>query len=160
MKQWVIVRGLKIIIVGKIRTGFHREAFNFYLKKIKKYTSVELLVARDAKDGNISLRLDKEAELILERISSRDLVIILDEKGKSFNSRDFSSWLGKWQEDPGRIPCFIIGGAYGLSEKIKSRADLLMGLGPITLPHELAGVILVEQIYRGYTILKGHPYHH
>jgi 23S rRNA (pseudouridine1915-N3)-methyltransferase len=154
------MRGLKIIIVGKIRTGFHREAFNFYLKKIKKYTSVELLVARDVKDESISLRLEKEAELILGKISSRDLVIVLDEKGKSFNSRDFSSWLDKWQEDPGRIPCFIIGGAYGLSEKIKSRADLLMGLGPITLPHELAGVILVEQIYRGYTILKGHPYHH
>lgn len=154
------MRGIKVILMGRIRKGFRKDAFDFYLKKVKNYNPVELCVVRDIKESNTLLRLEKEADLILERITPKDLVIVLDEKGKSFSSVNLSARLEKWQEDPGRIPCFIVGGAYGLSEKVKSRADILMSFGRATLPHELAGVILMEQLYRILTILKGHPYHH
>ncbi len=154
------MRGLKIITVGRIRKGFAKEAFSFYLKKIEYYCQVEVLIVRDIREDSIPLRLEKEAGLILERVVPKDQVIVLDRDGKAFCSEDFSSRLERWQEDPGRFPCFIIGGAYGLSDRVKSRADLLMSLGPMTLPHELATVVLMEQIYRGHTILGKHPYHH
>ncbi len=152
--------GIKIILVGRIRRGFRKEAFDYYLQKVKKYTRVELAVVKDIKESNIPLRLEKEADLVLERIAPKDLVIALDHKGKPLTSVDFSARLGKWQEDPGRSTCLIVGGAYGLSERVKSGADMLMSFGPMTLPHELAAIILVEQLYRALTIQKGHPYHH
>lgn len=154
------MRGFKIILVGRVRKGFRKEAFDFYLKKIQNYTHVKVSVVKDIKENYIPLRLEKEAGLILERITPGDKVIVLDEKGKSFTSENFSSRFEKWDEDPGRTTCFIVGGAYGLSERIKSRADFLISLGPMTLPHELAAIILMEQLYRVQTILKGHPYHH
>jgi 23S rRNA (pseudouridine1915-N3)-methyltransferase len=154
------VRGFKIILVGRVRKGFRKEAFDYYLKKIRHYTRPEISIIKDIKENNVPLRLEKEAGLILERITPGDRVIALDENGRTLSSMDFCTRFAGWDEDPGSVPCFVIGGAYGLSEKIRSRADLLMSLGPMTLPHELAAVFLMEQLYRAQTILKGHPYHH
>lgn len=154
------MRGIKIITVGKISKGFRQEAFAYYLKKVETYTRVSLRTIKDAKNGPISLRMEKEGERILERIEANDYLLVLDETGRNFTSRDFSRELLRLEEDPGRKACFVVGGAYGLAEKIRSKADLLIGLGPMTLPHELACVILMEQIYRGQTIIRGHPYHH
>lgn len=154
------MRGLKIILVGRIRKGFRKEAFDHYLKKVKTSTRVELVTVKDEKNGNIAWRLEKEGLGILERTDPRDYALVLDEKGKSFTSKGFALELKRREEDPGRVPCFILGGAYGLSDSVRSRADLLLSLGPMTMPHELAAVLLMEQIYRGQTIISGHPYHH
>lgn len=154
------MRGFKIILVGRIRKGFRQEAFDYYLKKTRNYTRAEISIIKDIKENNVPLRLEKEAGPILERITPGDRIIALDENGRLLSSKDFSAEFAGWDEDPGGVPCFVIGGPYGLSEKIRSRADMLMSLGPMTLPHELAAVILMEQLYRAQTILKGHPYHH
>ena len=75
-------------------------------------------------------------------------------------SREFASWLERLIEDPGRQPVFVLGGPHGLSPDILSRADAVLAFGPGTLPHELARIVLLEQLYRALTILAGHPYHH
>ncbi len=154
------MRGIKIITVGKISKGFRQEAFAYYLKKAQAYTRVSLHTVKDAKNGPVSLRMEKEGERILERIEANDYLLVLDETGRNFTSRDFSGELLRLEEDPGRKACFIVGGAYGLADSIRLKADLLIGFGPMTLPHELASIVLMEQIYRGQTILRGHPYHH
>jgi 23S rRNA (pseudouridine1915-N3)-methyltransferase len=96
-----------------------------------------------------------EGELLLKSIQKNDFLIALEEKGKQFTSPEFSDYISKIA----RPIVFVIGGAYGLSEEIRNRADLILSLGKITMPHVLARVILVEQIYRSYTIDKNHPYH-
>ncbi len=154
------MRGLKIVLVGKIRKGFRKEAFDFYLKKIKPYTQVDILTIKDAKSGDIHSRMEKEGQLILDRLEPRDYALALDEKGKSFTSKKFSRELARLEQDPARMPCFIIGGAYGLSQSVKSKSDFLLSFGSMTFPHELAAIMLMEQIYRAQTIIRGHPYHH
>lgn len=154
------MRGIKIVLVGKIRKGFRKEAFDFYFKKIKPYTQVDIFTIKDAKSGDIPSRMEKEGQLILDRLEPRDYTLALDEKGKSFTSRNFSQELAKLEQDPAKVPCFIIGGAYGLSHSVKSASDILLSFGPMTLPHELAAIMLMEQIYRAHTIMRGHPYHH
>lgn len=81
-------------------------------------------------------------------------------QGSSYSSEEFAAGLEKWLEDPIRRPCFILGGAFGLSDEVRERCDRLISLGPMTLPHELARVVLLEQLYRAMTILKGTGYHH
>lgn len=154
------MRGIRIILAGKIRKSFYSSAFDYYLQKVQALNRVDIIIVKDARSGSFSSRLEQEGRQILERTGSRDFCVVLDEKGKSFSSKKFSNALKNWEEDPGCSPCFIIGGAYGLSQKVRSRADLLMSFGPMTMPHELAAVVLIEQIYRAQTITRGHPYHH
>jgi len=97
----------------------------------------------------------QEGALLLKSIDSLGYVIALDEKGKQFSSEEFSKHLFKIEKPL----YFIIGGAYGLSEEVKARANMMLSLGQFTLPHALARAVLVEQIYRAFTIKQGHPYH-
>lgn len=154
------MRGIKIIITGRIKKPFLGQAFTHFLGKTEKYTRIELVTIKDARNGDIRRKMETEARAILDKLAPNDLAVVLDEQGKAMNSKKFSSRLKEWDEDPGRLPCFIVGGAWGLSDKVRSKADLVMSLGPMTLPHELAAVVLMEQIYRAQTILHGHPYHH
>ncbi len=96
-----------------------------------------------------------EGGVLLKDISTSAFVIALEEKGKQFTSVEFASYL----ENTLQPIVFIIGGAYGLSNEVRSRANLILSLGEMTMPHILARVVLVEQIYRAYTITKNHPYH-
>jgi 23S rRNA (pseudouridine1915-N3)-methyltransferase len=87
------------------------------------------------------------------------LVVLLDSRGKQFSSEQFSEWVGRQRDQGQQMIVFAIGPANGWSEDARKRANLLLSLGPMTLPHELARVVLSEQIYRAFTILSGHPYH-
>jgi 23S rRNA (pseudouridine1915-N3)-methyltransferase len=84
--------------------------------------------------------------------------VVLDPAGKSWTSREFSGWLGRLRDRSQRNVCFCVGGADGFSKGFRDRATLLLALSPLTLPHELARVVLLEQIYRGFTTLANHPY--
>ncbi len=154
------MRDLKIILVGKIQKPFFREAFAHYLKRVRHYIPFELVEIKEIKVNDPELRRKKEGELILNRMAPKDLILAMDEQGRALSSRNLAADLVKWEEDPGFVPCFVIGGAYGMSEEVKSKAIRLISLGPMTLPHELAAVVLMEQIYRGFCINRGHPYHH
>ena len=96
-----------------------------------------------------------EGELLLKSIPSGSFIIALDERGKQFNSIEFSHAMEKIQQPI----CFIIGGAYGLSSELRDKANLILSLSNMTMPHIMARVMLVEQIYRAYTISENHPYH-
>jgi 23S rRNA (pseudouridine1915-N3)-methyltransferase len=102
--------------------------------------------------------LKTEAEHIEAALSQGVLRVVLDERGRSFPTRTLADHLERWRND-GRDISFVIGGADGLDESIKSRADLLWSLSPLTLPHGLVRVVLAEQLYRASSLLSGHPYH-
>ncbi|ACV67841.1 23S rRNA (pseudouridine(1915)-N(3))-methyltransferase RlmH [Desulfohalobium retbaense] len=152
---------LKCIWTGAMKKGIWRDAAELYWKRLSGlYTSDSVCV----KDGPSHLapgpRKEAEAKAILAKTTPRDRVIVLDERGKSRTSAQLAQDLTGWLEDPARQPCFILGGAYGLADQVRDRADDLLAFGPMTLPHELARVVLFEQLYRAATILKNIPYHH
>ncbi|WP_045211273.1 23S rRNA (pseudouridine(1915)-N(3))-methyltransferase RlmH [Desulfonatronovibrio magnus] len=152
--------GIKIILTGKIRKGFRAEAFDYYLKKSRHYIDISLIVIKDARSGDALLRAETEGRTLLKKVTPHDLLIVLDEKGKELTSCKFAQKMQTWDELPGKTPCFIIGGSYGLWDQVRQHADFILSLGPMTMPHELAAIVLMEQIYRARTIIQGHPYHH
>ncbi len=92
-------------------------------------------------------------------VPDRDILVALDEGGKSMTSEKFATWLGARRDDGQRHMAFVIGGADGLDDSVLSQADLKLSLGRMTWPHLMARLLLVEQIYRAHTMLTGHPYH-
>lgn len=123
-----------------------------YVKRLQRHTRLECIELRD---GDI----ENEGRRILEAIEKRPraYIIALAEEGTPRTSRELAGELLRLQSDP---VCFVIGGAFGLSTKVKARADELLSLSPMTLTHEFARVLLIEQIYRGVTINSGSKYHH
>ncbi len=103
-------------------------------------------------------RRSEEGRALLGRLARDDVLVALDERGETLGSLDFARRLGRWREE-GRRVVFAIGGADGLDPAVTARADLVLALGRLTLPHELARLVLVEQLYRAHSILTGHPYH-
>ncbi len=104
-------------------------------------------------------RQTREAKLLLAAVPNQAAAVVLDEKGKTMDSRAFAALLGRWQDAGRREVAFLIGGADGHTDDGRARADLLLSLGPMTWPHMLARVMLAEQLYRAASILAGHPYH-
>lgn len=152
---------VKFIWVGKLKESFFREAAAHYAKKLGRFHKIEEVVIKDA-PGKLppeekSLR---EGKAILEKVTLRDLLICLDEKGKEMTSVQLSKELRKWTEEPNLTPCFVIGGPFGLSDELKEAARIKISLSKMTLPHELARTVLLEQLYRAASILVGSPYHH
>ncbi len=144
---------IKIIGVGKIKQKAILELLNDYLKQMKDVSIVEI---NDEKD---SLGMDKEGENILSKISLDEYVIALAIEGEMMSSEVFASTLDKIVTFQSPNVCFIIGGSWGLSSKVKKRANLLVSFSKMTFPHQLMRLILVEQIYRAKAILRKHPYH-
>jgi len=155
-----MARRIKFIFVGKVKQEFWKKAENFYLQRIRNFFKVELIVAKDSKKGGIEERVNFESREILKKVLPSDFLILLDERGKSLTSVDFAKKLTMWTELPNKIPCFVVGGPYGLSCDIKKKSDFLLSLGPLTFTHEMARIILLEQIYRAYQILINSSYHH
>ena len=103
---------------------------------------------------------EKEGELILKNIKNTDDVILLDERGSTFTSLEWASHLQKKMNYEGKDIVFVIGGAYGFSQKVYQRANSKMSLSKMTFSHQIIRVIFLEQLYRAFTIMKGEPYHH
>jgi Uncharacterized conserved protein len=102
----------------------------------------------------------KEGIKILLSVGKDDYVVLLDERGKEFRTVEFAEWLEKRIAAGGKRIVFIIGGAWGFSEEVYSRADLSLSLSKMTFPHQLVRLLFAEQLYRAFTIIKGEPYHH
>ncbi|MCF8105960.1 MAG: 23S rRNA (pseudouridine(1915)-N(3))-methyltransferase RlmH [Desulfohalobiaceae bacterium] len=152
---------IKFIWIGKLKKSYWQAAVDSYLKKLSKYYAIQEVCLKDA-PGSFSAekRLEVEGEAIQKKVTTGDRLISLDSKGKQFTSVSFARCLQRWHQDPALQPCFIIGGSFGLSAGLKEKSHLLLSFGSLTLPHELARVILLEQLYRAATILSNHPYHH
>jgi len=147
---------LTLIAVGRARRGPEQELFNSYMKRLRP--GLELIEVEEKRPLSGAELKAREAELIADKIPEGAYLIALDERGKAAPSRAFAEKLGELQ-DGGRDVAFIIGGADGLDESLRARADHLLGFGPQTWPHMLVRVMLAEQVYRAQSILAGHPYH-
>ena len=155
---------IKVICVGKSKEKYWDAAYAEYLKRLRAYCSPEVIEVREARlPANASPAdernvIDAEGRDILGRISGGDFVIALDIRGKEFSSEELARKISDISFNNSRI-CFIIGGSLGLSDEVKERADLRLSFGRITLPHQLARVVLLEQIYRAFKINSGEAYH-
>ena len=155
---------IKVICVGKSKEKYWDAAYAEYLKRLRAYCSPEVIEVREARlPANASPAdernvIDAEGRDILGRISGGDFVIALDIRGREFSSEELARKISNISFNNSRI-CFIIGGSLGLSDEVKERADLRLSFGKITLPHQLARVVLLEQIYRAFKINSGEAYH-
>ena len=123
-----------------------------YAQRLQHYAKTALVELPESK------KLDAEGDATLEQLSERDTLVALDERGKTWSSVELAQWLGK-QLQSGRDLAFAIGGDEGLAPSVREKALLLLSLSKMTLPHRLARLVLLEQLYRAFTILRGEPYH-
>lgn len=156
---------VKLICVGRMREKFYIEAFNEYLKRLQPYCKLQLVEPGEQKLGDspsqkeLEKALDREAEDILTAIPSDSYVIALCIEGRGLSSEALAELVAKVEGSGRPRMCFIIGGSYGLSPKVKARADLKLSMSPMTFPHHLARVMLSEQLYRSFKINEGSRYH-
>jgi 23S rRNA (pseudouridine1915-N3)-methyltransferase len=154
---------IRLIVVGKTNANYLKTGESDYEDRLKHYCKFEELLIPQIKNGgklsNKDLKI-KEGKLILKYIDSVDQVVILDEKGKSFSSIDFSNFLNKKLLTSAKSLVFVIGGAFGFSEEVYKRANSKISLSKMTFSHQMIRLIFKEQLYRAFTILKGEKYHH
>ena len=149
-------------MVGKTTQKYVEEAVLEYIKRLKFYVSFEIVVIpepKDAKNAPIVVQKQKEGEQILKKIQTGDDVILLDEKGREFNSAKYAAFLEK-RLATGRRIVFVIGGAFGFSPEIYARANEKISLSQMTFSHQIIRILFAEQLYRAFTIMKGESYHH
>ena len=140
---------------------FINEGIQLYLKRLQHYLPVEYLELKEIKNQtNIEANKKAENDLMLKQIKTTDFVVLLDEKGKEFNSLNFAEWLQQIINKNPRTIVFVIGGAYGFNELLNNRANATITLSRMTFTHELARLIFTEQLYRAMTILRNESYHH
>jgi len=149
---------IKIICVGKIKEKFYKEALEEYKKRLSKYTKLNIIEVEDINLSKEELIKQKEAELIEKNINEKDYVITLEIEGNELNSIELSKKLEQLETLNPNIT-FIIGGSYGLDDKIKNRSNYKLSFSKLTFPHQLFRVILLEQIYRAFKIKNNESYH-
>lgn len=152
---------IRLLAVGKLKEKHWQHAADHYYARLKRcYRFEEYTV----KDGNAKLpaaeRNNVEGESLLSALKPIDIPICLDEHGKTMTSTQFATFMDNLGIDGNRVPCFIIGGAYGLSKAVLTKARHTICLSAMTFTHEMARVILLEQLYRADAIRRGAPYHH
>ncbi len=153
---------IKIIALGKIKEKFLKEGVDEFLKRLTPYSSVEVveLAPIEIKDENLTEKvLDDEGEKILALIKPAAFVVTLEIGGKMFSSEEFSAKIEELINDGVSELVFVIGSSCGLSKTVSARADLKMSMSKMTFLHQFARLILVEQIYRAFKIMKGEKYH-
>jgi len=152
-----------LLLVGKTEDAYLREGISKYLNRLRHYIRldfVEITELKNTKSLSQTQQKAKEAELILKRILPSDQVILLDEKGVQLTSTQFAEFIDKKQLGSVSNLVFVVGGPYGFDESVYQRANDKMSLSKMTFSHQMVRLFFVEQLYRGYTIIKGEPYHH
>ena len=154
------MKKVTLIALGRLKEPYLRESVDEYQKRLSRFCDLQIRELTPAKlpdqpnEAQINIALETEAEQILKQIPKQTHVVALCIEGKSLTSEAFSLELGNFGHTT-----FIIGSSYGLSERVKQRADLRLSMSNMTFPHQLARVLLLEQIYRGFQIMEGGAYH-
>ena len=152
---------IKVVAVGTRLPGWQQQGFQEYAKRLPRecaMTCTEIPAATRGKSRPTKQMIEKESDRMLAAIARNDYVIALDQPGTQYTTVDLAGLLDTWLGQ-GRDLALLIGGADGLSDACRTRADLRWSLSDLTLPHGLARVLAAEQIYRAWSILRGHPYH-
>jgi len=154
---------IKLLYVGKTDEKSLLNLIQKYEKRIKNFISFDLIQINDLKNTKnlpVEQQKEKEGELILQKLSPSDFVVLLDEKGQEYTSKKFAAFLQKKMNSGIKNLVFVIGGPYGFSSKVYQRANSQLALSQMTFSHQLIRLIFVEQLYRALSILHNHPYHH
>jgi 23S rRNA (pseudouridine1915-N3)-methyltransferase len=153
---------IEVWAIGKSSHSYIEAGVNYYNTKIKHYLPFEFVVLpepKQAKSADKLKSLQLQADLILSRVSPDDYMVLLDEKGRTFTSVGFSTYLNRFLISSSKRVIFLIGGAYGFHEKVYALAKEKLSLSTMTLNHDMVRLFILEQIYRGCSILKNEPYH-
>lgn len=154
---------LKIIWVGKTEENYLNVGSEIYIKRITNYIPTEIITIpalKNAKNLSYSQQKEKEGEQILKYLQAGDFVVLLDEKGKHFTSVEFAEFMNQRMISGIKNLVLIIGGPYGFSESVYQKATQKVALSKMTFSHQMVRLILLEQIYRAFSILNNEPYHH
>lgn len=154
---------ISLLQVGGTVDSYLKKGVDEYIKRLKHYTSFEIIEIKDLKNASKLSRDElkvREGKEILSKLTSSDFVVILDERGKQCTSEEFANFIqGKMNQSCKRL-VFVIGGAFGFSEDVYNRANQKLGLSKMTFSHRMIRLLFVEQLYRAHTILRNEPYHH
>ena len=154
---------IKLLAIGKTDNTHLQQLIAEYKSRLKHYVKFELdiiLDIKNAKNLSESQQKEKEGELILKKIYATDVLVLLDEKGKQFGSVEFSDYLQIKMNSGIKQLVLVIGGPYGFSDAVYTKAQAKISLSKMTFSHQMVRLFLVEQLYRAFTILKNEPYHH
>ena len=154
---------IRLLTIGKTDNKALQSLIEDYTKRLSFYIKFDLEIIPDIKNvKNLSeaQQKEKEGELILSKITPTDHLILLDENGKTFSSVGFSDFLQKKMNAGIKTLAFVIGGPYGFSETVYQKAQGKVSLSEMTFSHQMVRLFVIEQIYRGFTILRNEPYHH
>ena len=152
-----------LLVIGKTDEDYLVTGIKKYVGRLGHYVSFEMKEIPDIRNRKtLSEEQQKKAEsfLLLSQLQPSDQVILLDERGNSYTSVEFSEFLEKGMSSGAKRMVFLIGGPYGFDKEVYDRADAKMSLSPMTFSHQMVRLIFLEQLYRAFTILKGEPYHH
>ncbi len=150
---------ISIISIGKFENSPHKQVFESYIKRLKWKIEIRELELKNAQNLSVAEIKKGEGALILKALRPQSKLIILDENGKEYKSRDFAKLISNFALQGDSDLTFVIGGADGLSEEIIKKSQLKIAFGIMTFPHLMVRSILAEQLYRAQTIIEGHPYH-
>jgi 23S rRNA (pseudouridine1915-N3)-methyltransferase len=154
---------IRLLAIGKTDNKSLQSLIDEYTKRLSFYIKFDLEIITDIQNvKNISeaQQKEKEGELILSKISATDQLILMDENGSTFSSVAFSDYLQKKMNGGIKTLVFVIGGPYGFSEEVYKKAQGKVSLSEMTFSHQMVRLFVIEQLYRGFTILKNEPYHH
>lgn len=154
---------ITFLTIGKTEDAYLRDGIDKYTKRLKHYTRLELVDLPELKNTKALTEPQqkaREAELLLKKITPLDHVILLDDKGMEFTSKQFAAYIDKKSVSSTSSLIFIVGGPYGFDQSVYDRANDKLSLSRMTFSHQMIRLLFVEQLYRAYTILKGEPYHH
>lgn len=150
-------------VIGKTTDTYLLPGINDYLKRLNRYCQfdyVELPAARIGKNATEQETKNKEEAAVLDKLEKSDFLVVMDEKGKEYTSKKFADFLSDHQMRGTKRLVFLIGGAYGFSDKVYERANSKIALSQMTFTHQMVRLIFTEQLYRAFTITKGEKYHH
>ncbi|MFY7671517.1 23S rRNA (pseudouridine(1915)-N(3))-methyltransferase RlmH [Tenacibaculum sp. MEBiC06402] len=154
---------IKLLAVGKTDDKNLNQLIELYQNRLKHYVKFDLEIIPDLKNAkNLSeaQQKEKEGDLILSKLQNTDQLILLDDKGKQYTSIEFSNFLQKKMNSGIKQLVLVIGGPYGFSDAVYKKANGKLSLSKMTFSHQMIRLFIVEQIYRGFTILRNEPYHH
>ena len=154
---------LHLLCVGRLSEAYLKEGCQEFASRLNRYLPLVIDEQKEHKTGNkpdLPRILENEGQRLLERIPAGAFVIVLDERGRTFKTHQLADRLNRHMIEGRRCWALLIGGPHGLSDAIRERADLLLSLTPLTLTHQMARLLLLEQLYRCCTIIRNEPYHH
>ncbi len=153
---------ITLLLIGKTEDGWLQSGLKVYSQRLQHYVRfdiIEVSPPKNTKQLNSRQLKEVEGKLILKYAESADQLILLDERGKSFTSEGFSSWLQKLMNGGTRHLMFVVGGAFGFSDEVYAAANDKLALSEMTFSHQMVRLFFAEQLYRAFTILRNEPYH-